>query len=285
MSVVKVRIQKDFTVLYNGVLENPRLSFKAKGLWAYCMSKSEDWQFHVRHLATVSKDGVDAVYSALKELEVEGLVEKNQKNEGGSFGQMDYIIYPYPQEIQKILPLRDFPHTEDSHPVNPHIPRTDLKPRIEEEIKDSSSSSSLRSSSSDFKKEMMGMMKELISATEEEFEEAWRKYQLLDPDKIPHPKAWFVAVIENNRPKPESVAPIMAEKKQTDEDRAAIDEWSKRHRKIAEAYEAKYPKFGNPDRCIVCFSEYVDIRSGKYSKTVRYDVNPFKWQEETGWES
>lgn len=134
MSVVKVRIQKDFTVLYNGVLENPRLSFKAKGLWAYCMSRPDNWQFHVSHLATISKDGTDAVYSALKELEKEGLIEKTQKNEGGSFGPVDYIIYPYPQEIQIILPLRDFPETENPQTENPALTRTDLKPSIEEDI-------------------------------------------------------------------------------------------------------------------------------------------------------
>jgi hypothetical protein len=125
MTVVKVQIQKNFTVLFNGVLENPRLSFKAKGLWAFCMSKSEDWQFHVTHLAKVSKEGADAIYSALKELEKEGLVVKSQSNQGGKFGAVDYTIYPYSQEIQKILPLRGFPYTEDPQTENPALPSTD----------------------------------------------------------------------------------------------------------------------------------------------------------------
>lgn len=107
MSVIKVKIQKDFTVVYNRVLENPNLSFKAKGLWAYCMSLPENWQFHVTHLAKVCKDGKNAIYSALKELQKEGLVERCQKREKGIYGPVDYIVYPYPKEIQKILPLTE----------------------------------------------------------------------------------------------------------------------------------------------------------------------------------
>lgn len=133
MSVVKVKIQKDFTIVYNGVLENPSLSFKAKGLWAYCMSRPDNWQFHVSHLATVSQDGTDAIYSALKELEKAGLVEKTQSNKGGKFGSVDYIIYPYPKEIQIILPLRDFPQTEDPQTENPALTSTDSKKEMKKE--------------------------------------------------------------------------------------------------------------------------------------------------------
>ena len=141
MSVVKVRIQKDFVVLYNGVLENPRLSFKAKGLWAYCMGRPDNWEFHVSHLATVSSDGRDAIYAALKELEDEGLVHKVQERERGKFKKIDYIIYPYPQEIQKILPLTGFPDTAKPDTENPPLPSIDSLPSIE---KESSSSSSLK---------------------------------------------------------------------------------------------------------------------------------------------
>jgi hypothetical protein len=133
MSVMRVKIQKDFTVLYNGVLENPNLSFKAKGLWAYCMSRPDDWEFHVSHLATISKEGEDAIYSALKELIREGLVERTQTHEGGRFGSVDYIIYPYPQELKECLPRRDFQHAEKQRPENPALPSTDKKPSTEKE--------------------------------------------------------------------------------------------------------------------------------------------------------
>ncbi len=124
MSVIKVRIQKDFTVLCNSVLENLNLSFKAKGLWAYCMSRPDNWQFHVNHLATVSKDGVDAVYSALAELKEAGLVEYVQPNKG-KFEKAEYIIYPYPQDFKISLPQRGFPDAGSSDAKNPALTSTD----------------------------------------------------------------------------------------------------------------------------------------------------------------
>lgn len=132
MSVVKVQILENFTVLYNAVLENPRLSFKAKGLWAYCMSRPKDWEFHVNHLATVSQDGKESVYSALKELEDEGLVEKVQERDNGKFSKFDYIIYPYPQEIQIILPQRQKPDTVKPDTENPPLLSTDCYKEMKE---------------------------------------------------------------------------------------------------------------------------------------------------------
>lgn len=140
MSVVKCIVQKDYVVIYNKVLEIPTLSLKAKGLWSYCMSRSQDWQFHVNQLATISTDGKDAIYSALKELQEHGLVEKCQSNVNGKFGDVDYIVYPFPQELKKCLPQPDFPqavkkelkkclpHRDFPHPVNPPLPSKDYLP-------------------------------------------------------------------------------------------------------------------------------------------------------------
>lgn len=122
MSVIKVKIQKDFTVLYNGVLEDPNLSFKAKGLWAYCMSRPENWEFHVSHLAKVSKEKEKSIYAALEELMEAGLVTRIQQNKKKGerqgregFGKMEYTIYPYPQEIQINFAQRRFVHTQNAH--------------------------------------------------------------------------------------------------------------------------------------------------------------------------
>ena len=126
MTVIKVKIQKEFTVLHNAVLENPRLSFKAKGLWAYCMSRPDDWEFHVSHLASVCKEKTDAIYSAIKELIAEGLIEKVQKNERGRFGAIDYIIYPYPLGLKKCLPHAGFPDAGFPDAGNPALLSTDI---------------------------------------------------------------------------------------------------------------------------------------------------------------
>ncbi len=139
MTVIKCVVQKNFTVLYNSVLEDPNLSFKAKGLWAYCMSKSTDWQFHVSQLVKTSKEGRDSIYAALRELEAAGLVKKVQAREEGRFGQVDYEIYPFPAELKKCLPQTGFPFTanpllpnKDSNQIKNVCYRADAKPKREE---------------------------------------------------------------------------------------------------------------------------------------------------------
>lgn len=199
MSVIRVHIQKDFVVLSNKVLKDERLSFKAKGLWAYCMSQSEDWHFHVKQLAKVSKDGEDAIYSALKELESVGLVQKIQKNERGKFGSVDYIIYPFPQEIQKILPLRDFPDAGFPYTVNPAITSIDSSTSIEKEQSfNPPSPPKLNPKNVKASKSLMSDLTDEISATKEEFKRAYEKYQS-SKGKISNLKNWIKAVILDER--------------------------------------------------------------------------------------
>lgn len=117
MTVFRIKKTENFVTIHKGALENPNLSFKSKGLWAYCMTRPNDWVFHVNHLATVSKEGKDAIYSAIRELQSEGYIKKVQKNINGEFQKVDYEVY----EIQIILPQTDFPQTENPQTENPPL--------------------------------------------------------------------------------------------------------------------------------------------------------------------
>jgi hypothetical protein len=100
MTIVRIKHQKNYVVINKLALEDKNLSFKAKGLWAYCMSRPDDWTFHVSHLITVSNDGEKAVYSALRELEENGYLKRVQFRDRGKFTRFDYEI----SEIKIILP-------------------------------------------------------------------------------------------------------------------------------------------------------------------------------------
>jgi hypothetical protein len=118
MSVIRVSHQKNYVVILNDtVLTDPNLSFKAKGLWAYCMSKPDDWIFNVGHLMTVSKEKRDSVYSAINELVDAGYIKKIQRKEKGKFINYDYEVY----EIKIILPLPGFPDTDKPDTENPPL--------------------------------------------------------------------------------------------------------------------------------------------------------------------
>lgn len=96
MSVIRIKHDKNYVCIHKGALEDPNLSFKAKGLWAYCMSKPNDWEFHVTHLATVCKDKKTVIYSCLKELIKAGYCERLYKMEKGRRTGVEYVINEIP---------------------------------------------------------------------------------------------------------------------------------------------------------------------------------------------
>jgi hypothetical protein len=70
-----IRIEKrqhPFVQIDKRPLENPKLSWKAKGLLAYLMSRPNDWKIYMAQLVKVSTDGRVAVQAALSELRAAG---------------------------------------------------------------------------------------------------------------------------------------------------------------------------------------------------------------------
>ncbi len=94
---IKVQKTKNYTVMSNYHLQDRRLSFKAKGLLSFMLSVSEDWEYSVKGLASMAKDGVDSVTATLKELEQSGYVSRKQiRSKGGKFKEVEYTIYERP---------------------------------------------------------------------------------------------------------------------------------------------------------------------------------------------
>ena len=107
---------KPFTILDNAALRDPRLSLRARGLLVTCMSLPPDWSFSVRGLATLCKEGKDAVGTALSELEKAGYLRRNQLHgEGGAFGCTEYVFYeeaqPCPENPDTVKPDTAEPDT------------------------------------------------------------------------------------------------------------------------------------------------------------------------------
>jgi len=80
-------------------VEDPALSWKAKGMLAYLMSKPNDWQIWVKDLVKRSTDGRDSVLSGLKELRGRGYAKKEQpRRKDGTLGPVEYMVFESPQE-------------------------------------------------------------------------------------------------------------------------------------------------------------------------------------------
>lgn len=71
-----------FTQVANAVIDDEKLSWKAKGLFAYLFSKPEGWDFAGKRIAKDSCDGSKSTYSGLKELEVNGYIERKKLGNG-----------------------------------------------------------------------------------------------------------------------------------------------------------------------------------------------------------
>ena len=117
MAVFRIEKTKDYTVMSNYHLKDRKLSCKACGLLSKMLSLPEDWDYTTRGLATICKDGVDSIGTALKELEKRGYLIRNQlRDEKGRIRDMEYIIYETPH-----LPCPDTtrPDTEKPDMVEP----------------------------------------------------------------------------------------------------------------------------------------------------------------------
>lgn len=79
-------------------LEDSRLSWKARGLHAFLMSKPDNWDVIVEYLVGQSeKDGRDSVRGALKELETAGYIARTKtKNNQGKYDGTDCEIFEEP---------------------------------------------------------------------------------------------------------------------------------------------------------------------------------------------
>lgn len=68
MIIERVSSPNGFTVIPNRALEDEGLSFRARGLLAYLLSRPPGWKTDSEKLARVGREGREAVRTALNEL-------------------------------------------------------------------------------------------------------------------------------------------------------------------------------------------------------------------------
>ena len=114
MAVFRVERTRDYTVMSNHHLKNRLLSLKAKGLLSVMLSLPDEWDYTLRGLAAISKEGVDAIREAIRELEDAGYIVRSRgRNEKGQLSGTEYVIYEHPQQSAD-APVLDIPTQEKS---------------------------------------------------------------------------------------------------------------------------------------------------------------------------
>lgn len=76
----------NYVVMDKTFLNDTRLSWKAKGILAYMLSKPDDWTFYLDELIKHSTDGKSSFKSGFNELKKYGYVRmERKKREDGTF--------------------------------------------------------------------------------------------------------------------------------------------------------------------------------------------------------
>ncbi|WP_374936787.1 hypothetical protein [Streptomyces sp. Ru71] len=118
-----------FTQIANGLFRDPRLPFKAKGIFGYVSTHREGWQVTVADLVRRGREGVDAVTTGLKQLERYGfLCRTRERNTDGTLGQALYFITDLPAlQNPRSQPESGFPGLDEPTLADPGTKNTNRK--------------------------------------------------------------------------------------------------------------------------------------------------------------
>lgn len=96
--MVKIKRQREsnFTVIDNTVLQDTELTFKAKGLFAYLWSQSDEWNFYETEVVKHSKDGISSLRSGIHELEERGYLQRKRIRVKGKLKDSMWILSETP---------------------------------------------------------------------------------------------------------------------------------------------------------------------------------------------
>ena len=123
MAVFRIEKTRDYTVMSNYHLRDRSLSLKAKGLLSLMLSLPEDWDYTMKGLARICKDGIDSISGGIRELESHGyLVRARVLNQHGQLGSIEHTILEQPKEpAQTPAPIREKPIRENPIQAKPML--------------------------------------------------------------------------------------------------------------------------------------------------------------------
>ena len=119
MAVFRIEKTRDYTVMSNHHLRGMSLSLKAKGLLSLMLSLPENWDYTMKGLARICKDGIDSISGGIRELEEHGyLIRERVRGANGQLGSIEYTILEQPKEP---TPAQEKPIRENPVQVNPTL--------------------------------------------------------------------------------------------------------------------------------------------------------------------
>lgn len=99
MSIIRIQKRENpFVQIDKGAINNPNLTWKAKGLLTYLISKPDNWKTKIEDLVNKSTDGREACRSGLLELEQNGyILKRRMRDDNGQYSKILYDVFELPQ--------------------------------------------------------------------------------------------------------------------------------------------------------------------------------------------
>lgn len=131
MAIYRTKRENNFSILPNEVAEIEGLSFKAKGILWYLLTKPHEWNALVSDIAKHGKEGKSAIRSGIDELKNSGYLEYTgrSRNEDGTLGPAIYNVYDRPwnkTDGKANRPNTDYPNVEKPNVDNRTQVNTDI---------------------------------------------------------------------------------------------------------------------------------------------------------------
>lgn len=102
MSIIRIQKTENFSVIANHAANNASLSWRAKGLFFFLMTKPNNWKIKRDGLLNASKDGKDSTGNALRELETAGYLIRKRKQDAAGHWTWESTLHEQPVTIAGI---------------------------------------------------------------------------------------------------------------------------------------------------------------------------------------
>jgi hypothetical protein len=119
--ILSRRVKDPFAKVNKKMLDDPNISFQAKGILAYLLGKPDGWKLRVGDLRNHAVDGRDSIRRALNELRMAGYAKYEQTKENNRFSSGVWKIC----DIPIFSPRPDFPAPGIPAPGNQSLSKND----------------------------------------------------------------------------------------------------------------------------------------------------------------
>lgn len=120
--------ERSYVTIENVMFEDSRMSFKAKGILGYLLTKPDGWKVRIKDLMNHSNEGERSIRSGLKELQENGyLAYYRTKRKNGTFSG---IVWEYDD-----IPFEpDSPENIDAEPSEPQLQNSNVDHNVQNAV-------------------------------------------------------------------------------------------------------------------------------------------------------